>query len=179
MDMDDSRLIASFQRLITEILIEKRLGPRRPGLTDELYQTWREVDQRGLKKTPEYRNVPEANVGSRSQRSRRRGPENAAKPPVELRKRSTGRRSDGAGSSWARTHKRAQPSLPAIGGNLSLNAHNRRQLGHEMAAIRGRIWSHSAVNSRSSGADHEDVDDRGALCSAKEGAQDQGEARAR
>jgi hypothetical protein len=57
MDMDDSRLIASFQRLITEILIEKRLGPRRPGLTDELYQTWREVDQRGLKKTPEYRNV--------------------------------------------------------------------------------------------------------------------------
>ena len=57
MDMDNSRLIASFQRLITETLIEKRLGPRHPGLTDELYQTWREVDQRGLKKTPEYRNV--------------------------------------------------------------------------------------------------------------------------
>jgi hypothetical protein len=24
---------------------------------DELYQTWREVEQRGLKETPEYRNV--------------------------------------------------------------------------------------------------------------------------
>jgi hypothetical protein len=57
MNMDDSRLIASFQLLITEMLIEKRLGQRRPGLTDELYQTWLEVEQRGLKKTPEYRNV--------------------------------------------------------------------------------------------------------------------------
>jgi hypothetical protein len=57
MNMDDSRLIARFQRLITELLIEKRLGQRRPELTDELYQTWLEVEQRGLKKTPEYRNV--------------------------------------------------------------------------------------------------------------------------
>jgi hypothetical protein len=57
MNMDDSRLIAKFQRLITESLIEKRLGQRRPELTDELYQTWLEVEQRGLKKTPEYRNV--------------------------------------------------------------------------------------------------------------------------
>ena len=57
MNMDESRLIARFQRLITEILIEKRLGQRRPELTDELYQTWLEVEQRGLKKTPEYRNV--------------------------------------------------------------------------------------------------------------------------
>jgi hypothetical protein len=57
MNMDDSRLIARFQLLITEMLIEKRLGQRRPGLTDELYQTWLEVEQRGLKKTPEYRNV--------------------------------------------------------------------------------------------------------------------------
>ena len=57
MNMDDSRLIASFQLLITEMLTEKRLGQRRPGLTDELYQTWLEVEQRGLKKTPEYRNV--------------------------------------------------------------------------------------------------------------------------
>jgi hypothetical protein len=57
MNMDDSRLIARFQQLITEMLIEKRLGQRRPELTDELYQTWREVEQRGLKKTPEYRNV--------------------------------------------------------------------------------------------------------------------------
>ena len=36
MNMDDSRLIVRFQRLITEMLIEKRLGQRRPELTDEL-----------------------------------------------------------------------------------------------------------------------------------------------
>jgi hypothetical protein len=57
MNMDDSRLIVRFQRLITEMLVEKRLGQRRPGLTDDLYQTWREVEQRGLKETPEYRDV--------------------------------------------------------------------------------------------------------------------------
>jgi hypothetical protein len=57
MNMDDSWLIAQFQRLTTELLIEKRLGQRRPELTDELYQTWLEVDQRGLKETPAYRNV--------------------------------------------------------------------------------------------------------------------------
>jgi hypothetical protein len=57
MHIDDSRLIVRFQRLITEMLVEKRLGQRRPELTDEVYQTWREVEQRGLKETPEYRNV--------------------------------------------------------------------------------------------------------------------------
>ena len=57
MNIDDSRLIVRFQRLITEMLVEKQLGQRRPELTDELYQTWREVEQRGLKETPEYRNV--------------------------------------------------------------------------------------------------------------------------
>jgi hypothetical protein len=57
MNIDDSRLIVRFQRLITEMLVEKRLGRRRPELTDEVYQTWREVEQRGLKETPEYRNV--------------------------------------------------------------------------------------------------------------------------
>jgi hypothetical protein len=57
MNIDDSRLIVRFQRLITEMLVEKRLGQRRPELTDELYQTWREVEQRGLKEAPEYRNV--------------------------------------------------------------------------------------------------------------------------
>jgi hypothetical protein len=50
-------LIVRFQRLITEMLVEKRLGQRRPELTDELYQTWREVEQGGLKETPEYRDV--------------------------------------------------------------------------------------------------------------------------
>ena len=57
MNIDDSRLIVRFQRLITEMIVEKRLGQRRPELTDELYQTWREVEQGGLKETPEYRNV--------------------------------------------------------------------------------------------------------------------------
>jgi hypothetical protein len=57
MNIDDSRLVVRFQRLITEMLVERRLGQRRPELTDELYQTWREVEQRGLKETPEYRDV--------------------------------------------------------------------------------------------------------------------------
>jgi hypothetical protein len=52
MNMDDSRLIARFQLLTTEMLIEKRLGQRRPELTDEFYQIWLEVEQRGLKKLP-------------------------------------------------------------------------------------------------------------------------------
>ena len=56
-NMDDSRLIARFQLLMAETLIEKRLGQRRPDLTEELYQTWREVGRRGLKETPEYRDV--------------------------------------------------------------------------------------------------------------------------
>src|SRR5262249_11037931 len=30
---------------------------RRPGLTDDFYQTWRDVGRRGLKEAPEYRNV--------------------------------------------------------------------------------------------------------------------------
>jgi hypothetical protein len=57
MHIEDSRMIVRFQRLITEMLVEKRLGHRRPELTDELYQTWREVEQRGLKESPEYRDV--------------------------------------------------------------------------------------------------------------------------
>jgi hypothetical protein len=57
MNIDDSRLIVRFQRLITEMLVEKRLGQRRPELTDELYHTWCEVEQRGLKETAEYRDV--------------------------------------------------------------------------------------------------------------------------
>ena len=57
MNIDDSRLIVRFQGLIIEMLVEKQLGQRRSDLTDELYQTWREVEQRGLKETPEYRNV--------------------------------------------------------------------------------------------------------------------------
>jgi hypothetical protein len=55
--IEDSRLIVQFQRLITEMLVEKRLGQRRPELTDEVSRTWREVERRGLKETPEYRDV--------------------------------------------------------------------------------------------------------------------------
>ena len=57
MNIDDSRLIVRFQGLIIEMRVEKQLGQRRPELTDEVYQTWREVEQRGLKETPEYRDV--------------------------------------------------------------------------------------------------------------------------
>jgi hypothetical protein len=57
MKLEDSRIIARFQCLMTGLMVAKRLGQRRPELTDELYQTWLEVDQRGLKETPAYRNV--------------------------------------------------------------------------------------------------------------------------
>jgi hypothetical protein len=64
MNIDDSRVITRFQRLITEMLVEKRLGQRRPELTDEVYQTWREVEQRGLKDS----RVPKCAVEGRSAR---------------------------------------------------------------------------------------------------------------
>jgi hypothetical protein len=40
MNMDDSRLIVRFQRFITEMLVEKRLGQRRPSLTDDRHTVW-------------------------------------------------------------------------------------------------------------------------------------------
>src|SRR5262249_29289448 len=57
MNSDDGRLIARVQRLTTERLAEKRLGQWHPELVDELYRTSLELEQRGLKKTPEYRNA--------------------------------------------------------------------------------------------------------------------------
>ena len=57
MNMDDSRIIARFQSLTTGFMAAKRLGQWRPDLADELYRTWVELEQRGLKKTPEYRNI--------------------------------------------------------------------------------------------------------------------------
>ena len=57
MNTDDSRVIARFQRLTTELLAQKRLGQWRPELVDELYRTSLELEQRGLKKSPEYRNA--------------------------------------------------------------------------------------------------------------------------
>jgi hypothetical protein len=57
MESDDGRLIARFQRLTTQLLAQKRLGQWHPELVDELYRTSLELEQRGLKKTPEYRNA--------------------------------------------------------------------------------------------------------------------------
>lgn len=57
MNTDDSRLIARFQRLTTELLAQKRLGQWHPELVDELYRTSLELEQRGLNKSPEYRNA--------------------------------------------------------------------------------------------------------------------------
>ena len=57
MDPEDSRVIARFQRLTTELLAEKRLGQWHPELVDELYRTSLELEERGLKKSPEYRNA--------------------------------------------------------------------------------------------------------------------------
>ena len=57
MNVDDSRIIARFQSLLTESLAAKRLGQPRPELIDELYRTSLELEQRDLKKSPEYRNV--------------------------------------------------------------------------------------------------------------------------
>jgi hypothetical protein len=57
MNTDDSRVIARFQRLTTELLAQKRLGQWHPELVDELYRTSLELEQRGLKKSPEYRNA--------------------------------------------------------------------------------------------------------------------------
>jgi hypothetical protein len=57
MDSDDSRIIARFQRLTTELLAGKRLGQWHPELLDELYRTSLELERRGLKKSPEHRNA--------------------------------------------------------------------------------------------------------------------------
>ena len=57
MNTEDSRLIARFQRLTTELLVQKRLGQWHPEAVDELYRTSLEIEERGLKKTPEYRDA--------------------------------------------------------------------------------------------------------------------------
>ena len=58
MTIEDSRIIARFQCLLTESLVAKRLGQWRPKSKDGLYQMlFEELEQRDLKKTPEYRNV--------------------------------------------------------------------------------------------------------------------------
>ena len=58
MNHEDSRIIARFQCSLTEPLVAKRLGQWRPDLKDPLYQMlFKELEQRDLKETPDYRNV--------------------------------------------------------------------------------------------------------------------------
>jgi hypothetical protein len=58
MNIEDSRITARFQCLLTESLVAKWLGQSRPDSQDALYQMlFEELEQRGLKGTPEYRNV--------------------------------------------------------------------------------------------------------------------------
>jgi hypothetical protein len=57
MNMDDSQMIARLQSLTTGFMAAKRLGQWRPELADELYRIWLELEQRGLKNTPECRNA--------------------------------------------------------------------------------------------------------------------------
>ena len=58
MNIEDSWIIARFQCLLTESLVAKRLGQWRLELKDALYRMmFEELEQRDLKKTPEYRNV--------------------------------------------------------------------------------------------------------------------------
>ena len=58
MNIEDSWIIARFQCLLTESLVAKRLGHWRPELRDALYQMmFEELEQRDLRKIPQYRNV--------------------------------------------------------------------------------------------------------------------------
>jgi hypothetical protein len=53
MTIEDSRIIARFQCLLTESLVAKRLGQWRPESKDALYQMlFEELEQRDLKKLP-------------------------------------------------------------------------------------------------------------------------------
>jgi hypothetical protein len=61
MNIDDSRLMARFQRLTTELLAGKRLGQRSPELTDELYQSEKLINAASRK-------VRNRNVMSRADR---------------------------------------------------------------------------------------------------------------
>jgi hypothetical protein len=54
--MDDSRLIVRFT-LDYRNAGRETVGTSAARLTDKLYQTWREVEQRGLKESAEYRDV--------------------------------------------------------------------------------------------------------------------------
>ena len=57
MDIDESRIIARFQSLITGFIAAKQVGQSHAELTDEVYRTWLKLEQRGLKNTSDYRNV--------------------------------------------------------------------------------------------------------------------------
>ena len=66
MTIEDSRIIARFQCLLTESLVAKRLGQWRPESKDALYQMlFEELEQRDLKKNSR---VPKCDVEGRSAR---------------------------------------------------------------------------------------------------------------
>ena len=57
MHPDDGRLIARLQSLMTELLADKRLGRWRAETVNELCRARLELEQRGLKNSPEYRDA--------------------------------------------------------------------------------------------------------------------------
>jgi hypothetical protein len=57
MHPDDGRLIARLQTLTTELLADKRLGRWRTETVNELCRARLELEQRGLKNSPEYRDA--------------------------------------------------------------------------------------------------------------------------
>jgi hypothetical protein len=66
MHIEDSRIIARFQCLLTESLVAKRLGEWRPELEDALYQMWfEELEQRESQKNSR---VPKCDVEGGSAR---------------------------------------------------------------------------------------------------------------
>ncbi len=84
MNIDDSRLIARFQCLLTGSMAAKRLGQWRPELADELYRIALKLEQRGLKKSSEYRNVmlrADQHAGWLAELARLSSPDPA--PPLE------------------------------------------------------------------------------------------------
>ena len=57
MHPEDGRLIARLQKLTTELLADKRLGRWRAETVNELYRARLELEKRGLKNSPEYRDA--------------------------------------------------------------------------------------------------------------------------